>query len=222
MWPISVIWMFLWIVIQTVLAVLCIWKDESVRWYVFGSKTRADLADEYSLWTTQSRSRFAFADALKKECNEKMRGDNNDQKDFNDHWFEMNKDNSVIVMNGRLTTPRNVYIEYGTSQRQEDNDVWVRKCFDTIDRECEWHIKVVDITDFRFRNEEAYARRRATTPVFTSRLYRGITPSNDPSEHDLDNEIADFLLVGSLWDYIKYIVMNPRYASYNLIGKIHS
>lgn len=235
-WPFTIACTVSWIAIYRILELLCLVDDANVFWYVFGTKGAARRADTCGLFTRRYRCRHAFADSLKSYCNLRLLSSVPEEgtasrpkgQDTN-AWLEQHKDDRIIAYppgthNGdAMVTPRQIYIQIGASERRNDPDVWARRCFDMIERTSfDWEEnKVIDITDHRFRNESVYAKRRSPhNVVFTTRLYRGIKPSDDPSEHDLDDEIADFLMVGSMWHYVKYIWAHPEYARHNIIGEM--
>lgn len=206
-----------------VFELLCGLDNSNVYWYVLGVRNTSRRMYRTGLFATTNRHRYAFADALKIFCNDHMRSHTTDGQHHPDSWFEAHKDDRVIDKDGVIVTPRQIYIQMGTSQRQNDPDIWVRKCYDMIDhtfKSPDEHV-VIDITDYRFRNECTYVKRQDLEyNVFTTRLYRGIAASDDPSEHDLDNEMPDFLMVGSMWHYAQCIWKHPEYARYNILGEM--
>lgn len=247
-WPIAMLWAIGQMMIYYVLKMCHIHSSESHRrfhcprvyWYVFGTYNATRRALSENLFVTRNRRRFAFADALKQYCNGQMQKHTIDGQFHTDEWFEQHKDDLVIKRDDTLVTPRDVYIQLGTSKRQDDPNIWARKCFDAIDDLSSDQKDsdssgdtppIIDITDYRFRNECAYAKRidplcrrsfqlHLRRSVFTTRLYRGIKPSDDPSEHDLDHEMPDFLMVESMWHYAQCLWAHPEYAEYGIIGEM--
>ncbi len=224
LWPIVFGWNILLTMAECVLRCFGALNDKNVRWYIFGTDASISRARCVNLFTTRNRIRVGFADALKRECNETMRAGMTQNETHSDEWFEANKDNPVIKVFGQSITPRSFYICTGTMRRKSDPDIWIRKCFETIKhiRTNSFAPNVIDITDYRFRNEGKYAKTQSEYVVFTTRLYRGIKPAADISEHDLDAEPTDFLMVTSIWQYVKAIFAHPQYARYSIVGDLRS
>ena len=75
----------------------------------------------------------------------------------------------------------------------------------------------IAITDWRFINERNYFDRVGQT--LTYRIFREETDDEnffDESEHELDNEISDFLVVGNIEDIVAAKKKFPQYYDYEI------
>ena len=131
--------------------------------------------------------RLAFADELKREASLQygiplaIPDAEKDKKQF------------VHYQTGAQVSSRDIHIEWGAIRRAQNLDYW-----------CEAALKLVKdatvnyvITDWRFRNESRYCMQESQN-VITVRLYRSEVPEpalTIESEHDLDAEVTDLLLL---------------------------
>lgn len=112
---------------------------------------------------------------------------------------------------------RDLYIEIGAKRRAESLDYWVKFVCDDYDQSPPETVAV--ITDWRFPNELAFTKKRYTAPgdVVTVRLFRSdvpIPPADVDSEHALDGEATDILLVPSHDDFLAATKLFPQYSEY--------
>jgi len=118
---------------------------------------------------------------------------------------------------GALVSARDLYIEIGAKRRAQSLDYWVKFVCDDYDQSPPETVAV--ITDWRFPNELLYTRQRYTAPedVVTVRLFRSdvpIPPADVDSEHSLDAEATDILLVPSHEDFVVAKTLFPQYSDY--------
>ena len=156
--------------------------------------------------------RKALADAVKEEIHTKL-----GLKFTNMECQELAKEHLLLKdendnESGALKPLRYYYIKYALEAREKDIDHWCKKIDygDKISSE-------IMITDFRFLNEQIYFESKHD--VLTYRVFRKEKDNNnfsDSSEHQLDNEITDFLVVGSI-DDIEYAKDKfPQYSDYEI------
>lgn len=111
---------------------------------------------------------------------------------------------------GSLKPLRYYYIKHALEAREKDIDHWCKKIDSEISEE-------IMITDFRFRNERIYFETKYD--VLTYRVFRKEADNNnlsDVSEHQLDDQITDFLVVGNVND-IDYAKQKfPQYNDYEI------
>ena len=109
--------------------------------------------------------------------------------------------------------------------RKKDIDHWCKKIdYDNLenciisDKPYEDEIsEEIMITDFRFLNERIYFESKYD--VLTYRIFRKEADNNnlnDVSEHELDDEITDFLVIGSMSDIDHAKQKFPRYSDYEI------
>jgi hypothetical protein len=117
----------------------------------------------------------------------------------------------------RLRTLREYYIEHAMKMRQMDPDHWVKATEKHIFCRHRDSREQFMITDWRFPNERIYFEKNFSS--ITYRIFRDEADDEnffDATEHSLDNEITDFLVVGSLEDVEKAKVKFPQYKDYVL------
>lgn len=186
--------------------------QKSCRWVVF-AKPRAP-----SLYAPLSShiARFAFADELKRKTHIYLR-----LIDCPPHAFEAVKDTLVVPSPVAGDAPRLLrdwYIHIAMTEREKDPDVWVKSVCERL----LYHSSgTAMITDWRFRNE-APAMQCKTVRV---RLFRPEVPIPDKSvvsEHDLDSEQTDYLLVPKVTDFGAALQQFPQYAGYVPCETLHT
>lgn len=107
---------------------------------------------------------------------------------------------------------RNYYIELAMNKRESDPDYWCRNAYELHSDKSQ-----LVITDWRFKNEKDFFETKGK--CITYRVYRNEADSNDfsdASEHGLDNEKTDYLIVGSIQDIEKAKLKFPQYQRYKL------
>jgi|ERR1035437_1599021 hypothetical protein len=95
-------------------------------------------------------------------------------------------------LNGLYWTPRSLAILKGSTNRSVQSNYWTNKAFDQIDRLLK-NTKLVVVTDLRYKSEMAQFKERYGQEVVFIRINRfKESPSQDPSERDLDQAEFDF------------------------------
>lgn len=158
--------------------------------------------------------RFAFADMLKIEAAELY----GIPKDIPDEEKEIKQ----FLINEKLLSARDLYIELGAVRRSENINYWIEKVHKEI-------LLTPDInaiiTDWRFPNEYDFMNSHLNN-VKTVRIWRKSVPEpihnpmlNQDTEHLLDNHLTDYLLLpkGDFNDFIKKF---PQYEHYIQIDTI--
>ena len=121
--------------------------------------------------------RLAFADALKEEVAAEtglpLTLFHSDQKD--------------TVIPSLSKTPRQLLLEHALASRERDPDIYSRK----VAAVARSHDKIV-ISDWRYQREYSFLRSAIPGTILCYRVTRkGVIPSLDPSEHDLDTQSMD-------------------------------
>jgi len=101
--------------------------------------------------------------------------------------------------------------------REKDPDHWVKSTEKYIYMNQKDSREQFMITDWRFPNERLHFEKNFSS--ITYRIFRDEADDEnffDITEHSLDNEITDFLVVGSLDDVEKAKEKFPQYKDYIL------
>jgi hypothetical protein len=165
--------------------------------------------------------RKALADAVKEEVHTKL-----GLKFTNLECQELAKEHLFLKdesdgESSALKPLRYYYIKYALEMREKDIDHWCKKIdsgdkiYDVISNDV--ISNEIMITDFRFLNEQIYFESKHD--VLTYRVFRkekDNTNLADVSEHQLDGEITDFLVVGSLDDIDFAKQKFPQYSDYEI------
>lgn len=186
------------------------------KWLVYSTRSSAIRGCQEHLFVTRDRCRVSFADGLKRLVHSRINQFRNDDNHLTDEWFEQNKEQKIRI--GKIvSTPRELYVAIGESEKKKDPTVWARKCFDTIKTRPE---EIVDITDWRFQNEFAYSHFFSDRyRIFTTRIYRScVNAPTHFTERNIDHIATDFLLVPSKFDMMGAMWIWPQYARYTQIG----
>lgn len=150
--------------------------------------------------------RVGFADKLREEVNQVL----NIREDIDYDTFK-----EVVVQDGK--TYRDILIEYAAYRRNQDPDYWVKQVLHKFEPN-----KNYMVTDWRYPNEVTCLRQMGF--VTTIRVYRSEVPTPPPeviSEHALDNESTDFLLI-SLNDNFEDVCKKfPQYKGYRRVHRCH-
>jgi len=94
-------------------------------------------------------------------------------------------------------TPRALAIIKGSTNRSVRSDFWVNKAFDAIQKQLN-DDKLVVVTDLRYQSEMVQFKEKFGNEVIFVRVNRFETsPSQDPSERDLDNAKFDYYVDNS-------------------------
>ena len=110
-------------------------------------------------------------------------------------------------------TPRQLLLEHARVARATDPDIYTRRIAESIRKSNEPRFV---ISDWRYRREYEFLAQEEAT-ILRGRIVRSsVTPSIDPSEHDLDNESFDFTIVndGCISDLRDNIKSAVRHALY--------
>jgi hypothetical protein len=161
--------------------------------------------------------RKALADAVKEEVHTKL-----GLKFTNMECQELAKEHLLLkdehdLESSALKPLRYYYIKYALEMREKDIDHWCKKIDSSLEISNDVISEEIMITDFRFLNEQIYFESKHD--VLTYRIFRkekDNTNLEDVSEHQLDGEITDFLVVGSI-DDIEYVKEKfPQYSDYEI------
>lgn len=154
------------------------------------------------LYPNSDYKRFAFADKLKKEA-AFVYSIPVDIKD---------KDYPGFQVNGKKCSARDLYIEWAKHRKNTDSNYW---CKDILKQS-----KCI-VSDWRFLNELDFITIRFSN-IATVRVFRKdvpIPPLSAATEHELDKELTDFLVVpDDDLEFISVIKHFPQYNGYFLTG----
>jgi hypothetical protein len=132
-------------------------------------------------------SRFAFADALKDLVSAKT--------DIPVTIFHSAQKDTIIPFSSPPRTYRDLLLEVAKEERAKDLDVFSRIVAAQIE-ESTWRRFV--ISDWRYKREESFLRSALDPAEYTIQRVRikrsSVTPSLDPTEHDLDDERMDTVI----------------------------
>ena len=129
---------------------------------------------------------------------------------------------------GRHRTLREYYIEHAMKMRKTDPDHWCKEIekFMIMDSDVSAspsaNSKEFMITDWRFPNERIFFEK--DFPSVTYRIFREEADNEnffDETEHSLDFEITDFLVVGKEEDIEKAKKRFPQYRDYILTHLVY-
>lgn len=145
------------------------------------------LVDEMSF------ERVAFADMLKAEVSAvtKIPLETFHNNAFKDHYMEK-----------YASTARQLLLNYAAERKLKDPDVYSRTVVEHIRQGARQRYVV---SDWRYRHEYTFLKEalHGEYILIRGRIMRtSVLPREDPSEHDLDNENMDFVIVndGSISD----------------------
>jgi hypothetical protein len=126
-------------------------------------------------------------------------------------------------ISGKYFPLRHFYIKTGMNMRTIDPDFWCKKGLEKIYKSFPDGVKSeevinVFITDYRFPNEKAYFEKFGK--VITYRIFspyvNGLNTIGVESEHSLDNEVTDYLVLRNPEDFSDAISIFPFYKKYKL------
>jgi hypothetical protein len=171
------------------------------------------IDSNFQFYQNLSPMRMAMADMVKEEIHEYF------QINFSTkECAELAKDslNFYDEESGKYRSLRSYYIEHAMKMRKINPDHWCTKAYTSnlINSE---DICDVAITDWRFVNERNFFDRVGQT--LTYRIFRSEADDEnffDESEHDLDKEISDFLVVGNIEDIVAAKKKFPQYFDYEI------
>lgn len=145
--------------------------------------------------------RVAFADILKDEVIASL-------GNILPEGFDRDRDKEMMLSTGK--TFRQHCIDTAMSARAVNVDHWSTKAMSQVKPG-----ESIVITDWRFQNEIKYcARFGSVTSIRVFRRSVPVPPADDRSEHDLDHEVTDFLLVTSEDDFNSACSLFPQYSSF--------
>ena len=129
--------------------------------------------------------RLAFADMLKEDVSEKT---GIPLSVFHNHTTK----DTPVAIGGQ--TPRQLLLAHALAVRLQDPDIYSRKVAESV--RDSYHGRFV-ISDWRYKDEYTVIRTMLEpTRIIRGRIVRtGLTASDDPSEHDLDDESFDFTVM---------------------------
>jgi len=163
-----------------------------------------------SIEVLKNSIRIAMANMVKQEVNHNLR--------IGFKTKELAKDNLTIYDNekGKYRVLREYYIEHAMKMREMNPDHWCHQSYLHLLTSEEENDNVV-ITDWRFKNEKEFFENYG--PVITYRIFRSETDDEnffDVSEHSLDQENTDFLVLGNLKDIERAKSKFPQYKDYTM------
>jgi len=178
------------------------------------------IFDHYSIWSNSpklsrrvkkfltykflkkvySLQRVTFATPLKEDVAAMLSmtvEELNDKKEQllpQDHGYQFQTAKIKKIPENELTY-RHILIDYGAAKREIDPDYWIKLAAKNCTED---HIAV--ITDYRFPNEANIGKYLGLNPkrqikIRVHRVSIPIPPFSLPSEHELDNDIPDFLFL---------------------------
>lgn len=169
------------------------------NWIVYGS--HSDLPN---LPFSSKLQRIAFADKLKEEVMEKL-NDGPSLTHYNQSYLESHKDDKILPDDKSF---RDHLIEHGLVRRKEKVNYWSETALKGAKGD-------VMVTDCRFADEIEEAKKHGK--VLLIRLFRSsvnIPPLHEASEHSLDGQATDYLLVQSDDEFKLAAQLWPQYKDY--------
>lgn len=120
---------------------------------------------------------------------------------------------------GRYKTLRENYIEHAMKMRKETPEHWCKEAEDYIFEKKKEITDLSDfvVTDWRFPNERIFFEH--TFKCYTYRIYREEADDEnffDETEHSLDYESTDFLVLGKIDDFETAKNRFPQYEGYEI------
>jgi hypothetical protein len=158
--------------------------------------------------------RLAMADMVKEEIHEYFKINFTSKE-----CAELAKDNLHFYdeESGSYRSLRSYYIEHAMKMRKSNPDHWCVKAYTHNLLNSDDTVTDIAITDWRFVNERNFFDRVGQT--LTYRIFRSEADDEnffDESEHDLDKEITDFLVVGCVEDIAVAKKKFPQYYDYEI------
>jgi hypothetical protein len=185
-------------------------KEHSNSYFYIFSHSHNQIIDLNEIFLKQA----SFAAMVKKEVQEYF------QISFKKPEVEdLCKDNLDFFdeTQKKFRTLRDYYIEHAMKMRDSDPDHWVKATEKYIFCNQKDSKEQFMITDWRFPNERLYFEKNFSS--ITYRIFRDEADDEnffDATEHSLDNDITDFLVVGNLEEAEKAKVKFPQYKDYIL------
>ncbi len=170
-------------------------NEEKFDWVVYSAGNHLDVVPVV---------RVGFADKLRQEVNQVL----NIREDMDYDTFK-----EIVVSDGK--TYRDILIEYAAYRRDQDIDYWVKQVSLTPGQN-------YMVTDWRYKNEVEFLQKRGF--VTTIRVYRSEVPvpgKDVISEHSLDNECTDFLLISPSEKFEEVCKLFPQYTGYKRVHHRH-
>lgn len=194
-------------------------ESETCFYILSKEKTFLGSIEPLFCFPKKSLIRIAMADMVKEEINEYFKISFKTKE-----CAELAKDNLNFYDEESKTyrSLRSYYIEHAMKMRAINPDHWCNRAYMKmlLDETSDFDVDYV-ITDWRFKNEKTFFDKNGK--VFTYRIFRKETDDEnffDESEHSLDNELTDFLVVGSESDIEFAKKKFPQYHDYKIIKKI--
>lgn len=183
--------------------------------------TKPGFTDSQFYFIESKPFRIAMAEVVKEEIHSYFQ-----LKFKTKELEEIAKDNLLLFdeEKSKFRTLREYYIEHAMKMRFMDPDHWCKSAWMHLlmnDFEESDTSKDIVITDWRFPNERIFFETKGAS--LTYRIFREEADDEnffDISEHSLDNEITDFLVVCKLEDIAKAKTKFPQYKDYEIVYKI--
>lgn len=178
--------------------------------YIYGNPHNPDIKDYYTLLhSIKNPARVALSDPVKQETNSLLK-----IRLLHPKLAELAKEHLLLFDQHRqdYRTLRSYYVEYATQMRRRDQDYWCKKLHSELR-----YIDTEDIviTDWRFPNEKKYFEKHFS--CLTYRVFRSEAIDRDlgdESEHSLDTEVADYLVLSNPADFAIAKALLPQYKDY--------
>jgi len=84
-------------------------------------------------------------------------------------------------------TPRSLLLKHALEAKEKDPYIYVRHVAKVSSK----YDKIV-ITDWRYKEEYAFLAENTAARIIRIRITRNLLPSNDPSEHELNDQLFDY------------------------------
>jgi hypothetical protein len=187
--------------------------DEKIPYFYILAKPGC-IDSTFQFYQKSPPLRMAMADMVKEEIHEYF------QINFaTKECAELAKDNLNFYdeESGKYRSLRSYYIEHAMKMRKINHDHWCTKAYTSNLINCENEVTDIAITDWRFVNERNFFDRVGHT--LTYRIFRSEADDEnffDESEHELDKEITDFLVVGNVEDIVAAKKKFPQYYDYEI------
>lgn len=148
-------------------------------------------------------TRFAFGDVLKQQVSE---ASGLPLTYFNDRTLKDTPLDTVFALTGDRVTPRDLLLNEARIARAFDKDVYAKVVLAQILGDVSSSVFVV--TDWRYKREFEFLHTQLQMSTTSYRIYKCrvvrkpkqtvAEVSNDETEHDLDNEPMDWVIVNSV------------------------
>ncbi len=188
-------------------------SDEKIPYFYILAKPGC-IDSDFQFYQKMPPVRMAMADMVKEEIHDyfKINFSSNECAELAKDGLQFYDEES-----GNYRSLRSYYIEHAMKMRKINPDHWCVKAYTSNLINSDDEVTDIAITDWRFVNERNYFDHVGHT--LTYRIFRQEADDEnffDESEHDLDKEISDFLVVGSIEDIVAAKKKFPQYYDYQI------